>query len=318
MGKSIWVYLQKEGESLVEESLMGLSVGANLAKESSATLEAVIVGEMPAALPKVPGKIYRLQGEDLQGGYDTACYGRAMEFLCEREKPLLVIFPSTTQGQDLASWLGSREGGAALVGATDVRFGEEGFVATRLEFEGRVAVEYQLDGSPTAISLEQGVGDLSEVGQHGQAEVVEVDVPGVAEGRVRTIYSSGGTRKVDLRSAKAIVAVGAGVGGKEGFEQVRALASILGAELGATRAAVDAGWLGHEHQIGQTGVKVKPELYVACGISGAVQHRVGMLDSGTVVSINLDPQAPIFRFSHYCVVGDVREVIPKLLELLRR
>jgi electron transfer flavoprotein alpha subunit len=319
MNKSIWVYLQNNGGSVAEESLMGLSLGRRLAKECSGVLEGVCVGEIDSDFPGALGKIYQLIGKDLQAGYDLATYAEAIRFLWEKERPSLIIFPSTTQGQDLASWLGGWAGANSLVGARGISFRDNSFMAARLEFDGKVLVEYLLEGSPLAVSLEQGVGEIPEAQDQSKPDLLKVEVPGgLGKGSIRVISSSGGAKKVDLRSAKTIVGVGAGVGGKEGFEQARTLASLLGAELGATRAAVDAGWLGHEHQIGQTGAKVKPDLYVACGISGAVQHRVGIMDSGTIVSINLDPQAPIFRFSHYCVVGDVKQVVPKLLELLRR
>lgn len=319
MSKRIWVYLQQEGGSVAEESLMGLSVARKLAGEASASLEGFCVGEISSDFPGAPGTIYELVGEDLQAGYGVSSYGRAVHFLWEKEHPDLIVFPSTTQGQDLTSWLGAWPGASGLVGAREINLREASFVAARLEFDGRVLVEYLLEGLPVVVSLEQGVGEIPEAQEQVKPELIKVEVPGgLGEGSVRILSSSGGVKKVDLRSAKTIVGVGAGVADKDGFDKVCALASLLGAELGATRAAVDAGWLGHEHQIGQTGVKVKPDLYVACGISGAVQHRVGIMDSGTIVSINLDPQAPIFRFSHYCVVGDVRQVIPKLLELLRR
>lgn len=319
MSKSIWVYLQKEEEAVAEESLMALSVGRKLAEEASANLEAICLGEMVADLPGVSGRIYELVGEDLSACHDVASWGKAIQFLWDREHPSLIIFPSTTEGQDLASWLGSGNGASSLVGAREVTMRDGSFVAARLEFEGRVLVEYLMEGSPVAISLEQGVGQVALAEDQTKPELVKVEVPwGIKEGSVRIVSSLGRARKVELRSAKNIVGVGAGIGDKESFDQVCTLASLLGAELGATRAAVDAGFLGHEHQIGQTGVKVKPDLYVACGVSGAVQHRVGIMDSGTIVSINLDPQAPIFRFSHYCVVGDIRQVVPKLVELLRR
>lgn len=319
MSKSIWVYLQKDGGSVAEESLMGLSLGRRLAKECSGVLEGICVGEIDLDSSLALSRIYQLTGEELQAGYDLATYGKAIRFLWEREHASLIIFPSTTQGQDLASWLGGWAGANGLVGVREINFKDGFFVAERLEFDGRVLVEYLLEGSPLAVSLEQGVGEILEAQDQSKPELLKVEVPaGLGMRSVRLISSSGAVKKVDLRSAKTIVGVGAGVVDKDGFDKVCALASLLGGELGATRAAVDAGWLGHEHQIGQTGVKVKPDLYVACGISGAIQHRVGIMDSGTIVSINLDPQAPIFRFSHYCVVGDVRQVVPKLLELLRR
>lgn len=319
MGKKIWAYLEKDQESVSEESLLALSVAKRLAGEVSAALEGLCVGEIRGDFPGAPGRIYQLLGADLQAGYDVASYGRAIRFLWEREHPDLIIFPSTTQGQDLASWLGGGAGASGLVGAREIDFRDGSFVAARLEFDGRVVVEYLLEGSLIAVSLEKGMGEIPQAQEQTRPDLVQVEVPGgTRAGSVRILSSSGGVKRVNLASAKTIVGVGAGVVDQDGFDKVCVLASLLGAELGATRAAVDAGWLGHEHQIGQTGVKVKPELYVACGISGAVQHRVGIMDSGTIVSINLDPQAPIFRFSHYCVLGDVRQVVPKLLELLRR
>lgn len=121
-------------------------------------------------------------------------------------------------------------------------------------------------------------------------------------------------KTVNLRDAKVIVAAGAGVGSTEGLDLVRQLADALGAEIGATRAVVDAGWLPADHQIGQTGATVRPDLYIGCGISGAVQHQVGMLDARKIIAINTDANAPIFKIAHYKVVGDLKAVVPKLLK----
>ena len=145
---------------------------------------------------------------------------------------------------------------------------------------------------------------------------VAVDL-GATGGRARIVKRDVVKKTVNLREAKAIVVAGAGVGGKKNLALVEQLAAALGGEVGATRAAVDAGWLTAERQIGQTGVTVRPRVYVACGVSGAVQHRVGMTDSQTIVAINTDAGAPIFKFAHYRVLGDLEVVIPKLLALLR-
>jgi electron transfer flavoprotein alpha subunit len=123
--------------------------------------------------------------------------------------------------------------------------------------------------------------------------------------------------KVDLKSAAVIVAGGVGVGSKESFELIYDLARAVGGEVAASRAAVDAGFTTHEHQVGQTGVTVRPRLYIACGISGAVQHRAGMDQSSKIIAINTDPNAPIFDIAHYKIVGDLRKVIPKMIEAYR-
>jgi len=123
--------------------------------------------------------------------------------------------------------------------------------------------------------------------------------------------------RVNLKSAPIIVSGGAGVGSKENFELIRQLAHLLGGEVGASRAAVDAGWISREHQVGQTGTTVRPRLYIAAGISGAIQHRAGMSESAKIIAINTDPSAPIFQIAHYKIVGDLKEVIPLMMRALR-
>jgi electron transfer flavoprotein alpha subunit len=189
-------------------------------------------------------------------------------------------------------------------------------IATRLEFERKVAVEYELFGQPVFVTVEGGLGNAPAEATGG-VSIVREEVPESSEDKVRVIKTEVAEKTVNLREEKTIVGVGAGVGSREGFHMAQELAEVLGGEIGATRAAVDAGWVSYDRQIGQTGVKVKPDLYVACGISGAAQHRVGMMDSGAVVSINIDTHSPMSRYSHYAVEGDVKVVIPKIIEILR-
>lgn len=319
MQRKVFVYLERRGEGICEEGLMALDVAFLWAKELGATVEGIWLGpQVPKGLPCAPAQVHWVRWDGPDEAYDAMKYGRAIEHFLQGQRPFLVIFPATVQGGDLASWLAERLGVGVIVGARSVWETEEGLAATRLEFDSRVEVTYLLQGQPHILSLEKGLGDVP-TGEPVEPEVRQhhVDLGGLSDG-VRLVEGIRGTREVNLRGARAIVAIGAGVSSREVFEEVQRLASVLGAELGATRAAVDAGWVGHERQIGQTGLRVRPDLYVACGISGASQHRVGMMDSGTIVSINVDPQAPIFKFSHYCVVGDLREVIPKLLKILEK
>jgi electron transfer flavoprotein alpha subunit len=317
MGERVWVYLEREGAGVSDGSLQAASLALALAREAGASLEGVVVGGgIPELVPQGLSRVHQVTGPGLEQ-YTTQAFGRALEGLAGPGAPAALVFPPGSQGEDLASWMGAAMGGGALLGVREVRREGGRLVAIRREFEGKVAVEYEMAGVPAVFSVEDGAAPPAPVvptqGMEASALAAE---PSAADAGVRVLRAEVAQRAVDLRQARVVVGVGAGVGGKEGFEQARALARLLGGELGATRAAVDAGWVAHERQIGQTGVKIKPDLYVACGISGAAQHRVGMLDSGTIVSINIDPQAPMFRFSHFCVVGDARTVVPKLVELL--
>lgn len=319
MGKRVWVYLERDAGGIGEVSLEALSFGSALADESSMTLEAICAGgasEVPKNRPANLSKVYHMVGDGLEA-YTADGFGSAIEALVDKGAPDVLIFPSTTQGEDLASWLGAALGVGVLIGAREVRIEGGRCVASRVEFDGKVAVDYELQGSPVILTPEEGASGLPEESS-GTVEVVEVP-PSASSSKtpLRVVKTEVAARAVNLREAKIIVAVGAGVGSKVGFEQVQELAQLLGGEMGATRAAVDAGWITYDRQIGQTGVKVKPDLYVACGISGAAQHRVGMIESGTIVSINIDAQAPVFRFSHFCVEGDLKVVIPELIRLLR-
>lgn len=318
MAGRIWVYLERGPGRGLEESSDVVSFAAAAARRWGLSLEGVCVGGDASQIQAtVVGleKVLHLQGEGLED-FRVKAYGRALEAAMGDDPPELVVFPSTTQGEDLASWVGAAYHSGVLLGARSIEREGEGYVASRVEFEGKVEVDYLLQGRPVCITIEEQGSEESPL-DPADVEVVIIPVVCAAEDPTRIIRSDLAKRTVNLKDAKVIVAVGAGVGDEETFRKVRELADLLKGELGATRAAVDAGWLPHDRQIGQTGVKVRPDLYVACGISGAAQHRVGMLESGTVVSINIDPNAPIFRYSHYCIEGDLREVVPKLIDLLK-
>ena len=165
------------------------------------------------------------------------------------------------------------------------------------------------------VTVREGVMkmDTPVPGRKGQIEEVKVALT-AEETVVKVIERVRQEKSVNLKGAQIIVAGGYGVGSKENFKLIRDLADALGGEVGASRPAVDAGWIDHDHQIGQTGVTVRPKLYIACGISGSVQHRAGMTDSKKIIAINTDPAAPIFSVAHYGIIGDLNTVIPMMIK----
>ena len=318
MADGVYVYLERRSGAVSDESLQALTLGGKIAGELGVPLTGFSVGGEPGVLEGLPGgpsKVCKLVCDADLSEYRADVYGAAVEaFLKDKEAPV-VFFPPGTQGEDLASMTGAGLGCGALLGARDVKVEGGNLTASRAEFEGKVLIDYKFTGSGAVLSIEEGVWDVPESTSDYSVEEIRVDIPDTAD-RVKVVKTEVAQRTVNLKDARAIVSAGAGVGNRDTFELVENLAKLLGGEIGATRAAVDAGWVSYDRQIGQTGVKVKPELYVACGISGAAQHRVGMLESGTVVSINSDAHAPVFKFSHYCVEGDLKEVLPKMIEIL--
>jgi electron transfer flavoprotein alpha subunit len=167
-------------------------------------------------------------------------------------------------------------------------------------------------------TVREGVMHIPEPvpGREGVMVDVQVALDSEADA-IRVLERHTEPRRVDLKAANIIVSGGYGVGTREGFALIHELASVLGGAVGASRAAVDAGFIHHDHQVGQTGTTVRPRLYIACGISGAVQHRAGMEESAKILAINADPSAPIFGVAHYGIVGSVHEVIPRMIKALK-
>ncbi len=232
----------------------------------------------------------------------------------------LVFFPGSTVGNDLAPAVAHAMGSACALDCDAVETRNGKTIVKRYEFDRKVMTHFApAADKPLVVSFRDGVvTDMPEPDAAKQGEVQTLaaslsDAASVAKVLKRDVAK----KTVNLKDAKIIVSGGAGVGTAENFAMIRELAEALGAEIGATRAVVDAGWLPADHQIGQTGATVRPDLYIACGISGAVQHRVGMMDARKIVAINIDANAPIFRIAHYKVVGDLKAVVPKLIKLLK-
>jgi electron transfer flavoprotein alpha subunit len=236
-----------------------------------------------------------------------------------------VLYGATTEGRDLAPRVASCLKVGLTADCTDLRIGDHTQKDTeyknilyqiRPAFGGNIiATIVSPEKKPQMATVREGVMRMGRSDPSRKAEMVRLDIRLEAEDFPTEILDRVLEEKtVNLKGAPIIVSGGIGVGSKENFALIRDLAETLGGEVGASRAAVDAGFIGKEHQVGQTGVTVRPKLYIACGISGAIQHRAGMDASARIIAINSDPEAPIFSIAHYGIVGDLNKVIPRMIK----
>jgi electron transfer flavoprotein alpha subunit len=262
--------------------------------------------------------------------YQTSPYARVMCVLLEKHKPQIVMFGATPLGRDLAPRVASEMRAGMTADCTDLEISDVTdsrsktvhknlLLQIRPAFGGNIiATIVNYDQWPQMATVREGVMPMkpADPARHGRVieEKVEIDEILLA---VKLIERHLEPRKVNLKGARVIVAGGGGVGSRDDFGLIHELAGAIGGAVGASRAAVDSGFIGKEHQIGQTGTTVRPALYIAAGISGAVQHRAGMEESAKIIAINTDPGAPIFSVAHYGIVGDLKKVIPMMVKALK-
>lgn len=228
----------------------------------------------------------------------------------------LLVFPGTTIGNDLAPLLAAKLDAGCVLDTTDLVAVGAAFEAVRTEYDRKVSTRYAPVGArPLVVTVKDGIATVAapDASRTGPVTALAFSAP---PARSKVVRRDVAARSVNLKDAKIIVGAGAGIGSKDNFGHIQKLAAALGAQIGATRAVVDAGWLPADHQIGQTGATVRPELYIACGVSGAVQHWVGISEARTIIAINTDKNAPLMKRAHYRITGDVNAVVPKLLKVL--
>ncbi len=260
--------------------------------------------------------------------YRTDVYGQVLASLAEKEDIALWLFPTTTRGREMAAWLAASLGIGVLPDVFSVEIQDGQVQAVRPVYAGKIWARVTTS-LPAVVTtrVRAFTAPEPEEGRAANIEKVEVSLP--ESGVNVTGYEAVASEGPRLTEARIIVSGGRGVANtdkvpgddkekaKKGFEMLGELARLLGGALGASRAAVDAGYIDYEHQVGQTGKVVSPDLYIACGISGAIQHQAGMRTSKIIVAINTDPEAPIFKIAHYGIVGDLWEIVPALIEEIK-
>jgi electron transfer flavoprotein alpha subunit len=313
---------QRNGE-IKKTSFEAVRKSREIADVLGATFKTIIIGNEIVGKVKELGnfgadKVIVVQNEKLTH-YSTTGYTKVVSEIVKKENAGILFFPATAMGKDLAPCVAARVDGAVAADCVDIRVENGDIIATRPVYAGKALVEVQVDAPVKIFTLRPNVFAAGEPSSHNaDIEEVSVDITDDdLKSRVTEITETS-RGKLDVTEADIIVSGGRGLKGPENFHLVEELADTLGAAVGASRAVVDAGWRPHDEQVGQTGKTVSPVLYVAVGISGAVQHLAGMSSSKYIVAINKDKDAPIFQVADYGIVGDALEIVPVLKEELKK
>jgi len=334
---NIFVYCEMTEEGKVADvSLELLSKGRKLAEQLNVKLEAVLLGNNLAAAKEQLAwfGIYKLHCADDSRlfPYRTLPHAKIVQSVFEKEKPEIALFGASSVGRDLAPRVASALKCGLTADCTSLEIGDHeekkaGKTYKNLLYQIRpafggniIATIINPETRPQMATVREGVMKLEPLTTANTPEIQQIDLSILTpiEEVVQIIDRHIEPPKVNLKGSQIIVAGGYGMGSKENFESLHKLAEVLGGEVAATRAAVDAGFCGHERQVGQTGVTVRPKLYIACGISGSVQHRAGMDQSAKIISINSDADAPVNAIADYTVVGDVMQIIPKIIQYYKQ
>lgn len=334
---NIFVYCENEEGKVADVSLELLTKGRVLADTLGCELEALVLGHSLAGVEKELAEY----GADRIHIADCAClapyrtlpHAAVVCGIFKEEQPQIALFGASPVGRDLGPRVSSALHSGLTADCTSLEIGSHTDVKTGKEYQNLlyqirpafggniIATIINPDHRPQMATVREGVMKKEKAKTPGKGVVVQVDANKYLKDSdfvVRIIDRQIEKRKINIKNASVIVAGGYGMGSKENFQLLFDLADVLGAEVGASRAAVDAGMADHARQVGQTGVTVRPKLYIACGISGQIQHTAGMDQSAMIISINSDPEAPINKIADYAIVGDAMEIIPKMIKYYKQ
>jgi len=325
MAKGIWIIVEHNKTEIRKVSLELLSEGRTIADKTGDALVAVILGKDIAGFADKAGaygadKVILVADDKLED-YTTGGYTSALNKLIRKEEPQAVLIGNTAVGKDLAPRLAHRLGVGMASDCTGMEHNEESFLTfKRPIYGGKAFAELSASARPILATIRPNTFPLAAPDEARKAEIVnesaEID-PADLRAIVKEVALAASGRP-ELIEANIIISGGRGMKGSENYHILEECADVIGAAVGASRAAVDAGWIEQKFQVGQTGKTVSPTLYIACGISGAIQHLAGMGSSKVIVAINKDPDANIFTLADYGIVGDLFEVVPLLTEEFKK
>jgi electron transfer flavoprotein alpha subunit len=323
------VFLQQDDGKVADVSLELVCKAGELAGQLGVGVSAVLIGhkvgeEAKRSVSYGVNELFVVDDERL-AHYTPVPYAKVLVDIIKKQKPQIVLYGATTTGRDVAPRVASELRVGLTADCTDLEIGDHEYRGTQYKnilyqirpaFGGNIiATIVSPENKPQMATVREGVMKMVEPDPSFKGKITKVDAAVGPEDFLSELVKRVKEEKhVDLKGSQIVVSGGIGVGSKENFELIIQLAHLLNGEVGASRAAVDAGFIPKDHQVGQTGTTVRPKLYIACGISGSVQHRAGMDESARIIAINTDPEAPIFQIAHYGIVGDLHEVIPRFIK----
>ena len=325
----VWVFIEQHAGKPADVSFELLSKGRKLADTLRGELKSVVIGKDVDVLAKNTFRYGATEAlvvdhPDLEH-YNTLPYSRILSDLVDKHQPRIVLFGASFVGRDLAPRVASHTRSGLTADCTELKISDvtylrkdyqELLLQIRPAFGGNIVATIITPDNPVQMAtVREGVLEMAPLDKPVKGKITKIPFESnEIDQLVKIVERHHEENKVNLKAAPIIVAGGYGMGSRENFQLLHELADTIGGEVAGSRAAVDAGFVDHNRQVGQTGVTVRPKLYIACGISGAIQHRAGMQEANKIIAINNDPEAPIFEVCHYGIVGDAAQVIPMFID----
>ncbi len=318
MANKVLVFLEQRNGKIKKSSFEAAKTGAELAAKLGSEIEAVVIGNEVENISEAGGygvkKVIHLKNNELSD-YSADAYKNLIAEYCNESGVGYLVFANTSMGKDLAPRLSAKLDAGLAMDIISVDVENDKITATRPIYGGKALIDLKVTSDKAIISIRPNVFNAGE-STNEKAEVIVKEVTVEIKSKVTEVKKAGDI--LDVAEAEIIVSGGRGLKEAEKFKIVEDLAQVLGAAVGASRAVVDAGWRPHNEQVGQTGKTVSPNLYIALGISGAIQHLAGMRSSKYIVAVNKDPDAPIFQIADYGITGDVFDVVPVMIEEIKK